>query len=173
MPWFLFPVWIRNGLLPRQKWELGCWEERRNPVWSQGSKWGISVLCPSNPFSMVPASAKFVESPLFIDWELQIHLIHTWNIRFSGKNYAYGNGLWKRSADFNFEFSLISIAHMGLGKYLYIFSLLHIFKKSFYSLEIFNIGRVLDFKKRLLIVNYEWITKFSYKCRCYIFIFRC
>ena len=62
---------------------------------------------------------------------------------------------------------------MGLGKYLYIFSLLHIFKKSFYSLEIFNIGRVLDFKKRLLIVNYEWITKFSYKCRCYIFIFRC
>ena len=121
MPWFLFPVWIRNGLLPRRKWELGCWEERRNPVWSQGSKWGISVLCPSNLFSTVPASAKFVDSPLSIDWELQIHLIHTWNICFSGKNCTHGNDLWKLSADFNFEFSLISIAHVGLGKSLYVF----------------------------------------------------
>ena len=58
---------------------------------------------------------------------------------------------------------------------MYVFSFPHIiFKTSFYSLEIFNISRVLDLKKkRLLIVNYERITKFSYKCRCYIFISRC
>lgn len=60
---------FRSGMdgCPGGNGGLGCWEERRNPVWSQGCKWGISVLCPLNPVATVLSSAKFVESPLFID----------------------------------------------------------------------------------------------------------